>query len=539
MTVRPTNCDLVGDQLAISGAVADPADNRSPTGSAPARPGRRATSKTRWRRPTSVAHPARLVLIQDGADDIDFAPCLEYELAHVARARAITRHTCVVNGAVTQPVADELADVRASLAGAIETVAPPRADRGRARLLPADPPPVADRRRHRRVRLGTNLVCAGIKLDAAGTYADAQVVLDALNQAIAGAVADAARPSGPQCRAGRHLVRRRRARHVHGRSLGLLRRAGARHDPGGRHRAHPGGQSVQRDHRPARRDVLLASRSRRPSRPSATSRATSGAPHTRRRPGSRPSPGRSCASSAGGDQSMAWRSADTNSDAPSGPAPWRSRRTSAEPTTTPSATSHTSAACAGVDTPTPTHTGMSVCSRMRSTTRADVDTDFGALAGHTHPRHGVDEASGAGADTLHAFGRARRRDQEHGVDAGGVGLQRPRLELLDRQVGHDGPAHTRSGQRARHALVPGPEDDVVVRHDGDGHRVPRPARCRRAPRRDGAPAERTQRRLLDHRAVDHRVRERDADLHGVGSGRDDGRQRLRPSRRSCRPSGTG
>ena len=29
MSVRPTNCHLVGDQLAISGAVADPADNMS------------------------------------------------------------------------------------------------------------------------------------------------------------------------------------------------------------------------------------------------------------------------------------------------------------------------------------------------------------------------------------------------------------------------------------------------------------------------------------------------------------------------------
>ena len=35
MSVRPTNCDLTGDQLAISGAVADPADNTSRDGQCP------------------------------------------------------------------------------------------------------------------------------------------------------------------------------------------------------------------------------------------------------------------------------------------------------------------------------------------------------------------------------------------------------------------------------------------------------------------------------------------------------------------------
>src|SRR5580692_10648538 len=35
MTVRPTNCHLEGDQLAISGAVADPADNPARDGQCP------------------------------------------------------------------------------------------------------------------------------------------------------------------------------------------------------------------------------------------------------------------------------------------------------------------------------------------------------------------------------------------------------------------------------------------------------------------------------------------------------------------------
>ena len=39
MSVRATNCDLSGDQLAVSGAVADSADNTSPRRPMPA-PGR-------------------------------------------------------------------------------------------------------------------------------------------------------------------------------------------------------------------------------------------------------------------------------------------------------------------------------------------------------------------------------------------------------------------------------------------------------------------------------------------------------------------
>ena len=91
MTVRPTNCHLTGDQLAISGAVADGSDNTSRDGQCPVPP-RQARNLTDELAATGlVQHPARLVLLQDGADDIDFSACLEYQLARRPRDRHRTR----------------------------------------------------------------------------------------------------------------------------------------------------------------------------------------------------------------------------------------------------------------------------------------------------------------------------------------------------------------------------------------------------------------------------------------------------------------
>ena len=57
MTVRPTNCHLAGDQLAISGAVADAATTPPGTVSARSRRSRPGTSATSSRRPTWRAPP--------------------------------------------------------------------------------------------------------------------------------------------------------------------------------------------------------------------------------------------------------------------------------------------------------------------------------------------------------------------------------------------------------------------------------------------------------------------------------------------------
>jgi hypothetical protein len=193
MSVRTTNCDLTGDQLAISGAVADAVDNTSPDGQCPHPSGRARNLSEEITAADLAQRPARLVLLQDGADDIDFASCLEHELARVPvlGTNLDIGTQCVANGAVTPAVAAELADVRASLARAIETVA-----RHATRVVVLDyyqpiPRPAQISGGASAPTLHTNLVCAGLRDDPSPTYDAAQVVLGALNTAISGAVTDA------------------------------------------------------------------------------------------------------------------------------------------------------------------------------------------------------------------------------------------------------------------------------------------------------------------------------------------------------------
>jgi hypothetical protein len=189
MTVRATNCRLNGDQLAVSGAVADAADNMARDGQCPIPPQQARNLSDELTAADLARQPARLVLLQDGADDIDFSRCLEYELVHALGVGIGTN--CVVNGTVTPQVASELSNVRTSLAEAIERMAP---HAGRIAVLDyyqpiPGPAQIVDDAAGSGFH--TNLVCAGLKTDAAATDAAAQVVLTALNKAVAGAVADA------------------------------------------------------------------------------------------------------------------------------------------------------------------------------------------------------------------------------------------------------------------------------------------------------------------------------------------------------------
>lgn len=191
LTVRPTNCHLVGDQLAISGAVADPADNTSRDGQCPIPPQQARNLGDEIAAADLTHHPARLVLLQDGADDIHFSACLENELARVAGISIGLGTSCVVNGAATSELTTELARVRSSLAGAIETVAPHAGTVAVLDYYQPIPSPAQIAGDTGASGFHTNLVCAGLEPNASSTYAAAGLVLSDLNTAIVGAVADA------------------------------------------------------------------------------------------------------------------------------------------------------------------------------------------------------------------------------------------------------------------------------------------------------------------------------------------------------------
>ncbi len=188
-TVRATNCRLVGDQLAISGAVASAADHPEPSGQCLPQQNRNLDNEIAAA--GLAQHPARLVLLQDGADDIHFGGCLEYELARALGASLGLGTDCVDNGRVTAAVSTELSRVRRGLASAIETVAPDAATVAVLDYYQPIPAPSAIADDSGLSGLGTNLVCTGLRANAASTAAAARVVLTALNDAIAAAVADA------------------------------------------------------------------------------------------------------------------------------------------------------------------------------------------------------------------------------------------------------------------------------------------------------------------------------------------------------------
>jgi hypothetical protein len=191
MDVRPTNCVLTGDQLAISGAVADPVDNTERDGQCLHPPQQARNLGDEIAAAHLPQHPARLVLLQDGADDIHFSACLEYQLARVADVNVGLGTACTANGDVTPHLAVELSRVRSSLAQAIEDVAPHAQTVAVLNYYQPIPDPAQIADDSSLSHLHTNLVCSGLRPNAAGTAAAAHVVLAALNGAIAGAVDDA------------------------------------------------------------------------------------------------------------------------------------------------------------------------------------------------------------------------------------------------------------------------------------------------------------------------------------------------------------
>jgi hypothetical protein len=191
MSVRPTSCTLTGDQLAISGAVADAADNTARDGQCP-HPAQQARNLSEEIAAAQLArHPAHFVLLQDGADDIDFASCLEYQLARAAGLGLGLGAACVQNGTVTPALATKLANVRSSLARAIESIAPHTATVAVLDYYQPVPDPTQIADGAAASSGDTNLVCAGLRANAAGTAVAGRIVLGALNDAVAEAVRDA------------------------------------------------------------------------------------------------------------------------------------------------------------------------------------------------------------------------------------------------------------------------------------------------------------------------------------------------------------
>ena len=161
MTVRSTNCHLTGDQLSISGAVADGADNTTRDGQCPVPPQQARNLADEIAATDLAQHPARLVLLQDGADDIDFSACLEFQLARVLGVGIGLGHSCVTNGSVTPQIAADLANVRTSLAHAIETLAPHATTIAVLDYYQPIPEPSQIAKGTATSGLHTNLVCTG------------------------------------------------------------------------------------------------------------------------------------------------------------------------------------------------------------------------------------------------------------------------------------------------------------------------------------------------------------------------------------------
>ena len=196
MVVRQSNCTLSGDQLAVSGALAAGMDaaNRPQTPSTAVNyqcPGaNRSVQGTEISNVGLSSHPASLVTIQAGADDIDFGGCLAYVLTD-----HVLGDSCVVNGAPTAEVENDLANVESSLTSIIEEVSP---DTRRVVLVDYyDPVPSPNDFDGSSSHSGVNIdpVCLGLQTNKVEASSDGVVLTTALNQSILAAV-DAAKSAG-------------------------------------------------------------------------------------------------------------------------------------------------------------------------------------------------------------------------------------------------------------------------------------------------------------------------------------------------------
>jgi hypothetical protein len=121
LTVRPTACDLRGDQLAISGAVSNP-DNLPPEDipcPKTVNPDELSVAQLR-------ARPPALVTIHVGADDIEFGACLAWELGVPAWTPFVNSRNCAEGSLgsrrLTSPVVSELVSLQSWLESTVRVV---------------------------------------------------------------------------------------------------------------------------------------------------------------------------------------------------------------------------------------------------------------------------------------------------------------------------------------------------------------------------------------------------------------------------------
>ena len=298
MTVRPTNCHLIGDQLADQRRGGRRRRQHDPRRAVPAsRPGRPATWPTRWRRRTWRSTRPAWSSLQDGADDIDFAPASSSSWPASSESASVSAH--LRRQRVRDPARwpRSWRNVRTSLARAIE----------RCRRTPGPWPcsTTTSRSPSRRRSPTTPRVSGSAPTWSAPASSPTRPAppppprssCGRSTSAIAGAVADARAAPRPQRHPGRRLGRRRRARHLHGRPVGLLRRADSPTRRSAADAEHIAGrQGLRRTpialHGGTSCASLIAAAARAERRPA---RATCGVPRTRRRPGSVRSPRRGAA----------------------------------------------------------------------------------------------------------------------------------------------------------------------------------------------------------------------------------------------------
>ncbi len=173
--------------------------------------------------------------------------------------------------------------MRSSLASAIEQVAPDAATVAVLNYYQPIPQPGQIANGTSLSGSETNLVCTGLKANAASTSAAADFVLSTLNDSVAAAVADA-RAHGVRNVV---LIDVAHAFDGHGICTADPWAFSSERVPdatlGRRRRAHPGGQGVHGGALSAARHSVLLRWWPAPTRRSSHSRTTSGAPRTRRR----------------------------------------------------------------------------------------------------------------------------------------------------------------------------------------------------------------------------------------------------------------